>query len=111
MRAVIVCAAALAGAALVAQQTNLFSVLKSTVATGKQPDGVYLVPTSQMLRPWGEQNMISGRPVDVTFDSGKRMLAVLNTNTVQFFQGSTGAKRSEEHTSELQSLRHLVCRL
>src|ERR1035441_8805787 len=25
--------------------------------------------------------------------------------------GRSGAKRSEEHTSELQSLRHLVCRL
>src|SRR5437899_7354123 len=26
-------------------------------------------------------------------------------------QGAVGADRSEEHTSELQSLRHLVCRL
>ena len=95
MRAAIVCAVALAGAALVAQQTGIFSVLKSTVATGKQPGGAYLVPTSQMLRPWGEQSMISGRPVDMAFDSGKRMLAVLDTNTVQFFQGSTGAKVAE----------------
>jgi YVTN family beta-propeller protein len=95
MRAVIVCAAALAGAALVAQQTAIFSVLKSTVAPGKQPGGVYLVPTSQMLRPWGEQTMISGRPVDMAFDSGKRLLAVLNRNTVQFFQGSTGAQVAE----------------
>jgi YVTN family beta-propeller protein len=95
MRAAIVCAAALAGAALVAQQTAIFSVLKSTVAPGKQPGGAYLIPTSQMLRPWGEQSMISGRPVDMAFDSGKRMLAVLDTNTVLFFQGSTGAKVAE----------------
>src|SRR5437899_7393831 len=27
------------------------------------------------------------------------------------FGGATAATRSEEHTSELQSLRHLVCRL
>jgi YVTN family beta-propeller protein len=99
MRASIVYAAALAGAALIAQQANIFSVLKGTVATGKQPDGVYLVPTSQMLHPWGEQNMISGRPVDMAFDSGKRMLAVLNTNTVQFFDGSTGTKVAEVPTA------------
>src|ERR1039458_7886817 len=99
MRAGIVCAAALAGAALVAQQTRIFSDLKTTAAMGKQPDGVYLVPTSQMLRPWGEQSVIPGRPVDMAFDSGKRMLAVLNTNTVQFFQASTGAKLAEIPTA------------
>jgi YVTN family beta-propeller protein len=99
MRTAIVCAAALAGAALVAQQTRIFSVLKTTAAMGKQPDGVYLVPTSQMLRPWGEQSVIPGRPVDMAFDSGKRMLAVLNTNTVQFFQASTGAKLAEIPTA------------
>jgi len=89
----------LACAALVAQQTAVFSVLKSTVATGKLPGGVYLVPTSQMLRPWGEQTIIAGRPVDMAFDSGKRMLAVLNRNTVQFFQGSTGAEVAEVPTA------------
>src|SRR5947199_2955587 len=31
--------------------------------------------------------------------------------TILFMGGSTFAVRSEEHTSELQSLRHLVCRL
>src|SRR6202020_3621053 len=30
---------------------------------------------------------------------------------VSFFGGSRRRTRSEEHTSELQSLRHLVCRL
>src|SRR5262245_63460257 len=29
----------------------------------------------------------------------------------EFFYGFVGVTRSEEHTSELQSLRHLVCRL
>src|SRR5258705_6124134 len=35
----------------------------------------------------------------------------LNHNPQKFYLLSTGASRSEEHTSELQSLRHLVCRL
>src|SRR5258705_9130759 len=29
----------------------------------------------------------------------------------KYREGKSSAKRSEEHTSELQSLRHLVCRL
>ena len=43
--------------------------------------------------------MISGRPVDMAFDSGRRVLAVLNTNSVQLFQGSTGAKVAEVPTT------------
>src|SRR5262245_66596603 len=33
------------------------------------------------------------------------------TDVDQAFERLKGLKRSEEHTSELQSLRHLVCRL
>jgi len=38
----------------------------------------------------------------------KDLVYVLNVGT---FKSVDGGKRSEEHTSELQSLRHLVCRL
>src|SRR5262245_65224539 len=49
---------------------------------------------------------------DATFSGGVTLTSGLNAATVAasgngLFQGS----RSEEHTSELQSLRHLVCRL
>src|SRR5262245_65366986 len=35
----------------------------------------------------------------------------LHSSSSAAFNRSTAAARSEEHTSELQSLRHLVCRL
>ncbi len=81
----------LAAAALAARQTAIFSILKSNVAPGKQTGGFYLLPTSQLLRPWGEQSLIPGRPVDMTFDSMKRILAVLNTRAIWLLDGSTGA--------------------
>src|ERR1035438_7761942 len=95
MRISIIAAVVLAGAALVAQQTGAFSVLKSTTALGKQAGGAYLVPTNQMLKPWGEQTVIPGRPVDMAFDSQKRVLAVLNTRSILLMDGSTGNKLAE----------------
>jgi YVTN family beta-propeller protein len=95
MRTSIVCGIALAGAALLAQQTGVFSVLKSTVPVGKQEGGYFLLPTNQMLRPWGEQTVIPGRPVDMAFDSQKRVLAVLNTRSILLLDGSTGSKVAE----------------
>ena len=62
--------AALAGGlALVAQQSFLFPVLLSTVLPGRQPGGFYLVPTNQLIRPWGQQTLIPGRPVELALDS------------------------------------------
>ena len=66
--------------------------MKSVAGLGKQPDGNYLVPTNQLLRPWGEQTMIAGRPVDMAFDSGKRILAILNTRGINVVDGSTGTR-------------------
>ena len=80
---------------MVAQQTAAFSILKSVTALGKQPGGNYLVPTNQLLRPWGEQTIIRGRPVDMAFDSHKRLLAILNTRTIFLADGSTGTKVAE----------------
>src|SRR5438552_3815209 len=81
--------------ALIGKETGAFSVLKSTAVIGKQPAGFYLLPTNQLLRPWGEQALIQGRPVDMTFDSGKRVLAVLNTRTIVLFDGSNGTQLAE----------------
>ncbi len=86
---------ALGGLALLARDTPIFSALKTTVALGRQPEGYYLVPTNQLLRPWGEQTVIPGRPVDMVFDSAKRILAVLNTRSVLLLDGTTGTKVAE----------------
>jgi YVTN family beta-propeller protein len=85
----------LAAAALLAQQSGLFPVLNSTVAIGKQAGGFFLLPPNQLLRPWGEQTVISGRPVDMTYDSQRRVLAVLNTRSILLLDGSTGTKVAE----------------
>jgi YVTN family beta-propeller protein len=95
MRTPILCAIALAGAALIAEQSAVFSILKSTAALGKQAGNYYLLPTNQLLRPWGELSVIPGRPVDMTYDSGKRVLAVLNTRSVLLLDGTTGMLLAE----------------
>ncbi len=88
----------LAAIAVIAKETVLFPVLKSTVFDGKQEGGFYLTSTNQLLRPWGEQMEIPGRPVDAAFDSQKRLLAVLNRNSVHLMDGSTGAELAKVGT-------------
>ena len=83
---------ALAVLALVGAETGVFPILKSAVQLGKQPGGLFLVSTNQLIHPWGEQTEIQGRPVDMTWDSARRFLAVLNTRAVVLLDGSTGAK-------------------
>jgi YVTN family beta-propeller protein len=82
---------ALAGAVLVgmAAAPKLFPVLKSKTSIGKQEGGFYLLPTNQLLQPWGEQSKIKGRPVDATLDSSKSLLAVLNNRDIDIFDAST----------------------
>ena len=92
MRKLIVCVIILAAAGLLAEETAVFSVLKSMTPLGKQAAGTYLLPTNQLLRPWGEQTTIPGRPVDMTFDRDKRILAVLNTRSLLLLDGSTGTR-------------------
>ena len=87
-----------AAAALTAQQAGLFSILRSNAAIGRQSGDMYLLPTNQLLRPWGELAPIAGRPVDITFDSQKRILAVLNWRGVAVLDGSTGAQLAEIKT-------------
>src|ERR1035438_7485952 len=95
MRKIILGAFVLAATASLARQSGIFAVLKSSVAIGKQPGGVFLLPPNQLLRPWGEQTVIPGRPVDMTYDSQKRILAVLNTRNILLLDGSTGTKVAE----------------
>src|SRR5712692_1696143 len=95
MRKVLYCLLTLSALAMVAQQTSLFPVLKSTILLGKQPGDFFLVSSSQLLRPWGELTAISGRPVDMTFDSNHRLLAVLNTRALLLLDPTSGAKIAE----------------
>ncbi len=82
-------------AVLVAKETAIFPLLQSTVLLGKQKEGFYLLPTNQLLRPWGQQALIKGRPVDLAFDSNKRILAVLNSRTIQLFDAVSGAQMAQ----------------
>src|SRR5258708_38303939 len=95
MRKLPIICSLLALAALAAKEAGVFAVLKSDAAAGKQASGVFLVPTNQLLRPWGEQTLFPGRPVDIAFDSKKRVLAILNTRSVLVMDGSTGTQLAE----------------
>jgi YVTN family beta-propeller protein len=86
---------AIAGLALIAAESGLFPVLKSDARIGKQPAGFFLLPTNQLLRPWGELLPLQGRPVDLAFDSRKRLLAILNSKSVNLMDGSTGTPVAE----------------
>lgn len=95
LRKALLALGALVGLYLAAREASLFSILPSAAAPGRQPGGYYLLPTNQLLRPWGVQTLIPGRPVDVAFDSHKRVLAVLNWRSVLLLDGSTGAQMAE----------------
>ncbi|MDQ2898962.1 MAG: hypothetical protein M3Y07_04080 [Acidobacteriota bacterium] len=77
-------------AVVIAAPIAVFPILTSTARIGRQEKGFYLLPTNQLLQPWGEQSVIKGRPVDAAFDSQKRVLAVLNTRGVELFTASNG---------------------
>lgn len=80
------------GLALIAAESGLFSILSNQVHVGRQGEGLYLLPTNQLLHPWGEQAAIKGRPVDLAFDSRKHLLAVLNSRNVLLMDGVSGAQ-------------------
>ncbi|HVP45912.1 MAG TPA: hypothetical protein VMT32_04990, partial [Bryobacteraceae bacterium] len=88
MRIVAWSAVLLAGVALIAAESGIFSILSSEVHAGRQSAGFYLLPTNQLLRPWGEQTPIKGRPVDLAFDSRKHLLGILNSHNVLLLDGT-----------------------
>jgi YVTN family beta-propeller protein len=98
MRILSLLAAACAASLLLAWQSPLFPVLKSTVLAGRQAEGFYLVPTEQLLKPWGQQTLIPGRPVDMTFDASGRILAVLDMRSIVLLDSTSGAKLGEIRT-------------
>src|SRR3954462_8493186 len=95
MRTPLTCVVVLAGAALIAKDAGVFPALKTQAALGRQAEGLFLIPTNQLLHPWGEQTIIPGRPVDMTYDAQKRILAVLNWRDILLLDGSTGTKLAD----------------
>src|SRR5437899_9834334 len=96
--------------------------------------GLYLVIFSMLLSPEigsGSNNLAEGRQVVIRTEDlvllvvafswlaktavnkelGLALKTPLNRPILWYVAVTTIATRSEEHTSELQSLRHLVCRL
>jgi len=91
---------ALSGLALFAAESDLLiGTLSSLALLGRQDSGFYLLPTNQLLRPWGAQTLIRGRPVDMAFDKSRHFLAVLNTESILLLDGWSGAEISEIKTS------------
>ena len=88
-RILVVSIAVLACGLAAAQRMGVFSILKSTVLTGDQADGTYLLPTGQLLHPWGDQTLLPGRPVDMTLNSTKRQLAVLGSRAILLLDGES----------------------
>ena len=96
-----------AGVALIglAAAPKLFPILKSKASIGKQAGGFYLLPTNQLLQPWGEQSKIKGRPVDAALDPSKRLLAVLNNRDIDIFDASTSTP-----LGTMRAASNLLCR-
>ncbi len=90
MRGLLVLFLAAAGLAT-AWQTGVFGVIRNLASAGRQPDGSYLLTTHQLVRPWGRQILIPGRPVDLAFDAEKRILAVLDGTQVLLLDAASGA--------------------
>src|ERR1041385_3233287 len=97
MRKLLVFSLIAAAAAVMGPESGFFAILKSGARIGRQSTGSYLLPTNQLLRPWGEQAVIKGRPVDLAFDSRKRLLAILNSHSVSVMgRGPGGGEHSAE---------------
>src|ERR1035441_9729362 len=89
---------------------------RAMLALKIHPNDVKAMPySSHTMVPAGQP---SAAPIDNTLAVGSyNWSGIANTNKLKTWNNSTSFNevdsvfRSEEHTSELQSLRHLVCRL
>src|SRR5687768_18556128 len=77
------------------------------------PTGIYTLslhdalPICGLDSRWRAGVVVGGRGESVKM----AMRVVVDNGPLDFARGGPAAKRSEEHTSELQSRLHLVCRL
>ncbi len=56
------------------------------IKVGPQPDGSFLVPTNQLLRPAGFQVYFPGRPVDLALSADKKFLIVKNKGSIDIIR-------------------------
>src|SRR5258708_18935886 len=87
----------------------------------RRPPRSTLFPYTTLFRSQGGRSTFEnfGRKVDAQFgkvgprieDEVKRVIGYLNDQVVPQVRQNCASTRSEEHTSELQSPDHLVCRL
>src|SRR5689334_24076074 len=68
-------------------------------------------PPRSTLFPYTTLFRSLGRRDELAADDGARRLLAEEVDARRHLSRSRGRKRSEEHTSELQSQFHLVCRL
>ncbi len=60
------------------------------IKVGVQPDGSIVVPTNQVLTPAGTQITFPGRPVDLAFAEGGKILVVKNNKSLEFIDLEAG---------------------
>jgi DNA-binding beta-propeller fold protein YncE len=96
-----IAAAALGAAALVfaGKAVDVSALLASAARVGKQPGSNFsLMVTQQLIRPWGEQTPVPGRPVDMAIDRERALIAVLNMSSVNLLDLRTNTSRGEFKT-------------
>src|SRR5258705_1971039 len=76
----------------------------------RRPPRSTLFPYTTLFRSLGAMAAQTRTTIRNPAPSYNGSISAVQVNVTTFLSGF-GAQRSEEHTSELQSLRHLVCRL
>src|ERR1035441_843985 len=80
--------------------------LQNPRSTPAEHDEMLFIIIHQTYELWFKQLLHEFEKIKKDFSAGDLFAAIHS-----FKRARTIMKRSEEHTSELQSLRHLVCRL
>src|SRR5690348_17904676 len=88
-------------------------VMREGFLPPKQPPRRHLISVGDLTRDDVERLLATARSFSRSLEREVKKLPTLRGYTVVnvFYESSTRTSRSEEHTSELQSPVHLVCRL
>ena len=73
--------------------------LSNKILTGRKKNDLVYLTTQQLLRPWGQKTLVSGRPVDLAIDSTRQKIAVLNEMRIDIVDSKTGAILSTAQTN------------
>lgn len=85
----------LAAGLAVAWQPSAFPALLTNALLGGQKPDFVLLPTNQLLRPWGTSTALRGRPVDIAYEPKRNLLAILNTRQVHLVDATSGARLAD----------------